>query len=98
MVCMGLSNSVWYPSSWRQLTVPVLVILMVLLHQSELFGLMDAGVIFGWMPVQFAYDVGYSLFAVVLLYWTYIICPDPPAEYRAVPHTEEQDAESSTTN
>lgn len=45
------------------------VLFMVVAHQSELFGLMDVGLLFGWLPIQLAYDVGFLFVGVAILYW-----------------------------
>ncbi|QIO24932.1 hypothetical protein [Haloarcula sp. JP-L23] len=51
------------------MVVLVSVLFMIVAHHSELFGLMDAGLLFGWLPIQLAYDVGYLLVGVAILYW-----------------------------
>ena len=55
---------------------------MIVLHQSELFGLMDSELLFlGWLPAQIAYDVLYLLVGVGILCTMYLMAPQPPAEY-----------------
>ena len=78
---MPLGDSVWFPHSSRRAGVLVIVILMVILHHSALLGLMDAGLLFGWLPVQLAYDISYLLVGVVILYWIAATMPATPAEY-----------------
>ena len=68
-------NSVWYPDTPRNAAIVALVVVMVLLHETSLLGLMDAGLLFGWLPIQLAYDIGYSILAVLLLYWVYTVAP-----------------------
>ena len=68
-------ESVWYPSSPRNAAVLVMLVGMVLLHHTSLFGLTDAGLLFGWLPIQLAYDLAYTVLAVLLLYWVYMVAP-----------------------
>lgn len=89
---MVLGDSVWFPHSVRRARILSVVIVMVILHQSELLGLMDAGLLFGWLPVQIAYDISFLLVGVLILYWIAMIVPATPDEYG--PSSQ---AEGSTT-
>jgi len=53
---------------------------MISLHFTEIVGLTDAGLVFGWLPIQLAYDLSYTIVAIVLLYWVYTVAPDVPAD------------------
>jgi hypothetical protein len=86
---MPLGDSVWFPHSARRAGVLMVVLLMVILHHSKLLGLMDAGLLFGWLPVQLAYDISYLLVGVVILYWIAVTMPATPAEYGPTEQTEE---------
>ncbi|WP_049990220.1 hypothetical protein [Natrinema salifodinae] len=64
---------------------------MVVLHQSELFGLMDAQtLLFGWLPIQIAYDIAFLLVGVVILSVMYVVAPEPPADYDAKLEREDE--------
>lgn len=67
--------------------------IMILLHQSELLGLMNAGLLFGWLPVQLAYDILFLLVGVLVLYWIATTIPDTD-----VRNLTEQTTESTTTD
>jgi len=68
-------DSVWYPSSPRNAAIVAMLVVMILLHHTSLLGLTDAGLLFGWLPVQLAYDLAYTLLSVLLLYWVYTVAP-----------------------
>lgn len=73
---MLFQTSVWYPGSRRNVVVLVMLAGMTVLHFTELFGLLNAGLLFGWLPIQFAYDLVYTVLATVLLYVVYRMAPD----------------------
>lgn len=77
---MLFRDSVWYPNTPESVVVITLLVGMTALHHTGLLGLTDAGLLFGWLPVQYAYDLGYTVLAVVLLYWVYTLSPDVSAE------------------
>lgn len=63
---------------------------MIVAHHSELFGLMDAGLLFGWLPIQLVYDVGYLLVGVLILYWMAgQITENPDVDTQDAPVTDE---------
>lgn len=77
-----IGDSFWSPTRPKRVVLLVAVLGMVVLHQSELFGLMDSELLLlGWLPAQIAYDVLYLLVGVVILYAMYLMAPQPPAEY-----------------
>lgn len=79
----------WAPTNWKQALLLLAVLLMVVLHQSELLGLMGTTtLLFGWLPLQLAYDILFGLVAVVVAYGIYRVAPDPPEEYRGSDETE----------
>jgi hypothetical protein len=86
---MPLGDSVWFPNSLRRAGTLVIVVLMVILHHSSLLGLMDAGLLFGWLPVQLAYDISFLLVGVVILYGIALTMPATPAEYGPTSQTDE---------
>ncbi|MFC6768291.1 hypothetical protein [Natrinema soli] len=92
---MPLGDSVWFPQSADRATVLVVVILMVILHQSELLGLMDAGLLFGWLPVQLAYDISFLLVGSVIVYWITTVVSATPDEYSPTDQTEESPTSES---
>ncbi|RQH02322.1 hypothetical protein EA472_03205 [Natrarchaeobius oligotrophus] len=58
------------------------MLVMIPLHQSELLGLMSTStLVFGWIPLQLAYDVTLILSGVVILYAMYRMAPEPPEEH-----------------
>lgn len=94
---MPLGDSVWFPNSVRRTGTLAIVILMVILHQSELLGLTDAGLLFGWLPVQLAYDISFLLVGVVILYGIALTMPAPPDEYGPSSQTGESTTTESPT-
>ncbi|QLG61263.1 hypothetical protein [Halorarum salinum] len=77
-----LRDSFWYPNTARGFGLLVVVVGMVFLHQSEFLGLMDAGtLVFGWLPIQLAFDIGFNLVGVLILYAMYRAAPTPPAAF-----------------
>lgn len=78
---MLFRESVWYPNTKRSAVVVTLLVVMTGLHFTEFVGLMDAGLLGGWLPIQLAYDLGYTLLSVVVLYWIYTMAPDVPAAF-----------------
>lgn len=85
---MALKDSVWFPRSRDHAVVLAIVIIMVVLHHSELLGLMNAGLVFEWVPVQLAYDILYLFIGVIILYWIARIAPDGPEENTSVTQGE----------
>lgn len=70
-------GSFWYPNSVSQALLLLAVLLMIPFHQSEIFGLMSTStVIFGWLPLQLAYDVAYMLVGVGILFIMYQVAPE----------------------
>jgi hypothetical protein len=94
---MPLGDSVWFPRSADRAAVLAVVILMVILHQSELLGLMDAGLLFGWVPVQFAYDILFLLIGSVIVYWIATVVSATPDEYGSTDQTEESATTDTST-
>jgi hypothetical protein len=86
---MPLGDSVWFPDSLRRAGTLAIVVLMVILHHSSLLGLMDAGLLFGWLPVQLAYDILFLLAGVVILYGIALTMPATPAESESGNQTDE---------
>ncbi|MGQ4556047.1 hypothetical protein [Halobellus sp. GM3] len=79
-----IGDSFWTPKRPVRLALLGAVLAMVALHQSELFGLMNSqALIFGWIPVQIAYDVAYLLVGTGILAVMYLVAPEPPAEHEA---------------
>lgn len=79
-----IGDSFWTPKTPVRAVLPAAVLVMVVLHQSELLGVMDSqALIFGWLPIQIAYDIAYLLIGVGILSAMYVMAPDPPAEYDA---------------
>lgn len=74
-----LRGSIWYPNTARSIAFLTVVILMIVLHQSQFVGLMDTTtLVFGWLPAQIAYDVAFNLVGVGVLYVLYRAAPEPP--------------------
>lgn len=79
-----IGDSFWTPKTPVRAALPAAVLGMVVLHQSELLGVMDSqALVFGWLPIQIAYDIAYLLVGVGILSAMYVMAPDPPAEYDA---------------
>lgn len=77
-----LRGSIWWPNTLRSIVFLIVIALMIVLHQSEFVGLMDStGLVFGWLPMQLAYDIAFNLVGVGILYALYRAAPKPPAEY-----------------
>ena len=93
---MPLGDSVWFPNSVRRAGTLAVIILMMILHQSEFLGLMDAGLLFGWLPVQLAYDISFLLVGVVVLYGIARTMPTTPPEYGPSEQNDESTATKSS--
>lgn len=79
-----IGDSFWTPKSPVRAALLASVLAMVVLHQSELLGLMDSqALIFGWLPIQIAYDIAYLIAGIVILSVMYVVAPEPPADYDA---------------
>jgi len=77
-----IGNSFWTPKRPVRIALLGAVLAMVVLHQSELFGLMSSQtLILGWIPVQIAYDVAYLLVGTAILAVMYLVAPEPPSEH-----------------
>lgn len=85
-----LRDSLWFPQSRDQASVLLVVSIMVVAHHSSLLGLMDAGLLFGWLPIQLTYDIAYLLVGVGILVWIARKIPDPTEEYASPTRTEEK--------
>lgn len=76
-----IKNSVWWPADAKRAALLASVPLLIILRQSELFGLYDSTVlVFGWLPIQLAYDAALLLLAVVIGYAFYTQVPEPRIE------------------
>lgn len=89
-----IGDSFWTPKTPLRAALLASVLAMVVLHQSELLGLMNSqALVFGWLPVQIAYDIAYLLVGVGILSVMYVVAPDPPADYDAKIDQEDVAAE-----
>jgi uncharacterized membrane protein YuzA (DUF378 family) len=87
-----IGDSFWTPTKPKRAVLLAAVVLMVVFHQSGLFGLIDSTtLVFGWLPAQLAYDIAYLLVGFGILYAMYIVAPEPPAEHE--PTVSETDAD-----
>lgn len=86
---MTLGDSLWFPNSVRRAGPLVVIVLMAILHQSELLGLMNAGLLFGWLPAQLTYDILFLFVSVVVLYGIALSMPAAPPEYELSNQTNE---------
>lgn len=94
-------DSFWWPDRPLRAAVLVVILAMVVLHQSELVGLLDSTTLVGgWLPAQLAYDVAFNLAGVVVLYAMYRLAPEPPADVAsgtvATESTTETESEVAT--
>lgn len=88
-----IGESFWAPKKPMRIVLLASVLAMVVLHQSELLGLMDSTIlVFGWIPAQMAYDIAYLLVGVVILAVMYVVAPEPPAEYEPTVNADEKSA------
>ncbi len=77
-----MGDSFWTPKTPVRAALLGSVLAMIVLHQSELLGLMNAQtLLFGWLPLQIAYDIAFLLIGVVILSVMYVVAPEPPADY-----------------
>lgn len=77
-------GSIWYPNSLRGITFLGVIVLMIGLHQSQFLGLMDSTtLVFGWLPMQIAYDALFNVIGIGILYVLYRAAPEPPETYDA---------------
>lgn len=90
-----IGDSFWAPKRPVRIALLGAVLAMVVLHQSELLGLMDSQtLVLGWIPMQIAYDVAFLLVGTVILAVMYLVAPEPPSEHEA---TAGEGATDSTT-
>lgn len=76
-------SSFWYPDDWKQGILLLAVLLMIPLHQSELFGLMEStAIVLGWIPAQIAFDIAFNIIAIVILILMYYLAPKPSEKHR----------------
>ncbi|RQG87936.1 hypothetical protein EA462_13825 [Natrarchaeobius halalkaliphilus] len=88
-----LKGSFWYPQTVPRAILLLGVLIMIPLHQSELLGLMSTStLVFGWVPLQLAYDVTLILSGVVVLYAMYRMAPEPPEEHEPTIESDESEA------
>jgi hypothetical protein len=93
-----VTNSFWTPKEPVRIALLGAVLAMVVLHQSELIGLMNSqALILGWIPAQIAYDVAYLIVGTVILAVMYVVSPEPPAEHEATA-SEDHTSSNSTAN
>jgi hypothetical protein len=77
-----IDGSFWRPTSAKRGILLAMVLAMIVLHQSGLFGITEStALLFGWLPAQLAYDIAFNLVGVGILYAMYRAAPEPPAEY-----------------
>lgn len=89
-----MGDSFWTPKSPVRAALLVSVLAMVVLHQSGLLGIMNSQVlVFGWLPIQIAYDIAFLLVGVVILSVMYAVAPEPPADYDAKLEQDDELAE-----
>lgn len=70
-------DSVWWPGDAKRAGLLLGIVVLIVLRQNELFGLMDSTVlVFGWFPVQLAYDTLLSVLGIGLGYLFYRAVPD----------------------
>lgn len=86
-------NSFFYPDSLEKAILLVLILLMIPLRQSEIFGLMDStALVFGWVPAQIAYDFLYVTAGTLLV--VYIVAKHAsrvPESIRELDRLEERE-------
>lgn len=76
-----IRGSIWWPTDPKRAALALTIPLLFVLHQSELFGMMDATtLVFGWLPPQLAWDVGVTLVGVVVAYAFYTQVPEPDVQ------------------
>lgn len=69
----------WLPTNGKRAGLLLLVVAMVVLRQSELVGLMNSTtLVFGWIPMQLAYDIAFGLVSALIVYAIYRAAPEPP--------------------
>lgn len=93
-----IGDSFWTPKTPVRAALLASVLAMIVLHQSELLGLMDSQtLVFGWLPMQVAYDIAFLLVGVVILSVMYVVAPEPPAEHDAkLERNDEPSGDDST--
>lgn len=72
-----MSQQGWGKVTWKQGFLAIAVIVMTILHQSELLGIAGSTtLVFGWLPAQLAYDAAFNLLGFVILAIFYQIAPE----------------------
>lgn len=79
-----LKGSLWYPDNGKKAALFIAICAMIVLHQSELVGLFGStAIVFGWLPVQIAYDMVFNLVGFGILVVMYYLAPTPPERYES---------------
>ena len=78
-----LEDSLWYPNDRYSVAFVLVVVLTIVGHMTELIGLTEStAIVLGWIPLPFAYHIGYTLAGGLVLYGFYRVAPDPPERLR----------------
>lgn len=84
-----IKGSLWYPNTGKQAALLVAVCAMVVLHHSELVGLYDSTtILFGWIPMQIAYDMAFNVIGFAILVVMYYLAPTAPDRYKSEGESE----------
>lgn len=74
-------NSIWWPGDARRGVLLLSILFLIVIRQNEIFGLMDSTMlVFGWFPIQLAFDTLLGIIAVVIAYGFYRAAPEPDLE------------------
>lgn len=65
-------DSIWYPKDKTRSALLTIIIGMVAVHESSVFGLLhQETLVLGWLPAQLFYDVLYNVVGVGVIYAVY---------------------------
>lgn len=74
-------DAFWYPTLDKRGALLALAIVLFILHFDELFGLHTSKVlVFGWLPIEMAYQIFQGFLHVGFMYLLYLNWPSPTAE------------------
>lgn len=95
------STSFWAPNTPRKIAILGVIGLMVVLHFTELTPVYDSTyLVFGWLPLQLAYDIAYHLVGVGIIYVLYRMSPgeDELREASESPRTDDKSVDTAEVN
>jgi hypothetical protein len=89
-------DSIWYPDTPIKFVIVAAVVAMVVLHHTSFTPIYSSTyLVFGWIPVQIAYDIALLLVSMIVLFGMYKASPDTPPKFET---SDEPDPEVTKTS